>query len=390
MSSLLSGVSRRTLLKFVLVASSLSAIILAAGLSAGAYGGRSYSTTGNQWDASVYRPAIVKETWYHDNYVRNLEHKQAAFQVYQEHMDTHFRLLSREIDNQLQVMVQVPPAYPAPKLEGEDALTRTLNSITDDTVDFRLRDDVFFYNTVRRPEDCNNRLFVNHYAMQVEEPSSYTSLPLSASDYGRYYCIKVGLKVSKQGWDLIPWRVFVTERSVSSPGVGGSLADYPGFSRTVMQSTYYDWYGTDTVPNQATPERERYYRHLNENFSLYSRQTAGRLQLRIDLPDGFDISGRFDIKDFEIKKLEYVVVREAADCDRPAFESGATEHQNPMAAMSLDPEAEDYTDLYCLKITLRGERKWTSDRHPYRIFLVPERTTTATPTAGVDNTWRRL
>ena len=391
MSPLLSGVSRRALLKFVLVASSLLAIILAAGLSVGAYGGRSSSTVGNQQDASFYRPAVTQDTFYNDNYAGDdLEHKRERMQIYRQHIDDHFRLSTREMDNQLQLIVHIPSTYAAEKLEGEDALTRMHNAVADDTIDFQLRENMFFYNTVRRVEDCNNRLFLRHYAMQVEDPSTVFSLPLSASDYGRYYCIKIGLRVSQPGFNRIPWKVFVTERSVSSPGVGDSLADYPGFARTVMQSTSYDWYGSDLAGNQAMPERERYYRHLNENFSLYSRQTAGRLHLRIDLPDAFDIPGRPDIKDFEIKKLEYVVVRNAADCDRPAFESGVTEYQNPMAAMSLYPEAEDYTDLYCLKITLRGERKWSSDRHPYRIFLVPQRITTVAPTAGVGNIWRSL
>ena len=180
--------------------------------------------------------------------------------------------------------------------------------------------------------------------------------------------------------------MFVVDRPVSHPGAGDRLADFPGFSGTIMQSTYYDYFGGNLPPNDPTPLRERYYRHLNENFNLYSRQTDGRLQLRIGLPGSFAIPRRRpDIKKFEIKKLEHVVVGQAADCDRPAFKSGATEHEQPTTAMSLYPEAADYAKFYCLKITLRGKRAWTSDRHPYRIFLIPQRITTAAP--AVDGIW---
>lgn len=324
--------------------------------------------------------------WYH----RNSDRQEAAYQTYVDHMDSQFRLHSREVDNQLQVMINIPATMNTPIRNdcngcvGDDIV----NAINDNTTDFRLRDEYFFYNTVRQPQDCTSRLFTNHYNMIVTEPQTSMLLPLSASDYGRYYCFKVGLRVSLPGWDLIPWKIFVVEQPVRNPGHGDVLANFSNFSRTVMQSTYYDYsfsrMGNDARPN---PDREAYYRHLNDDFNLYARQAYGRFYLRLSLPGHFSMPGR-DINGFEIEKLEYKILHSKADCDRPAFEDGATELEQPTTSFSLAPENSQYGQFYCLKVTLEGDRSWSSNVHPYRIFLIPQSIDSGS--TAPDNVWRRF
>ena len=189
-------------------------------------------------EPNPFQQAQAQGSFYHW-YYRNTDRQEAAYQTYVDHMDSQFRLHSREVDNQLQVMINIPATMNTPIRNdcngcvGDDIV----NAINDNTTDFRLRDEYFFYNTVRQPQDCNNRLFTNHYNMIVTEPQTSMLLPLSASDYGRYYCFKVGLRVSLPGFDLIPWKIFVAEQPVRSPGHGDVLANFSNFSRTVMQST---------------------------------------------------------------------------------------------------------------------------------------------------------
>lgn len=335
----------------------------------------SAAETTNTSGDNAYRRAHTVDTWYHDNYVHT-DVQRKNFLVYQKHMDKHFHLLTRERDNQLQLMIRVPPSYRVKQ-------TRIFSDYH--TINFRLRTDLFFYNTVRRPSDCRDQLFLSHYAMSARSATNM-SLPLSASDYGRYYCFKIGLRVSTPGWDLIPYRVFVVDRAISSPGRGDKLADYPGFSRTVMQSTRYDYWSH--LSHQPTPQQERWYRHLNDHFNLYSRYTSGRLDLRLTLPPSFDSGALLkpSVKKFEIKKMEYVALSNASSCDRPAFESGSTVITNPTTSMSLTPPSGEYGPYYCLKVTLRGKRSLLRDKHPYRIFLVP----LEVGAIATDNIWQEL
>ena len=296
-----------------------------------------------------YQQAGAQYTFYH-YYHENLPHKQARYAEYVEHMDSHFRLQTREIDNQLQVMIHLPPRY---TVEPPQPKPPFMNY----TIDFRLkREDPILYNTVRDPADCSANLFIRHYAMNVEGPANTFSLPLSASDYGRYYCFKIGLRVGAPGFDLLPYKIFVIDRSVASGGLGDDLDDFPSFGRTVMQSTYYDYTLDRSIGNNPTERREDYYRHLNDNFNLYTRQANGRLDLRITLPDKLSIPGR-DIQSFELESLEYAVVQHKTECDRPAFEegAGAVEHEQPSLSISLSPPSQDYTFYYCLKSASRAK-----------------------------------
>ena len=288
-----------------------------------------------------------------------------------------------KIDNQLQVMVYLPPRYAAEHAQSKPPFMNY-------TIDFRLhREDPILYNTVRDPADCHANLFGQHYAMSVEDPTTSFSMPLSASDYGRYYCFKVRMKVSVPGFDLMPYKIFVVDRAVTSSGLGDNLNDFPSFGRTVMQSTYYDYTLDRHIGNNPTERREDYYRHLNDNFNLYTRQANGRLDLRITLPGYLSMPGR-DINDFELESLEYAIVRYKTECDRPAFEegAGAVEHEQPSLSMSLAPRSQDYTFYYCLKIGIKGERDWESDVHPYRVFLIPERINSASTTPQNATWWQ--
>ena len=143
-------------------------------------------------------------------------------------------------------------------------------------------------------------------------------------------------------------------------------------------------WGNDARPN---PNREAYYRHLNDNFNLYSRQAYGRIYLRLSLPGHFSMPGR-DINGFEIEKLEYKILQNKADCDRPAFEDGATELEQLTTSFSIAPENSQYGQFYCLKVTLEGERSWSRDVNPYRIFLIPQSINSGSTTP--DNVWRRF
>ena len=185
MTFTLSCLSRRALL-WVIV---LSAACLSAGfylavsmdssnLTAGA-ADESSADPSTLVAAGAFRPATVSWAWYSES-------DEIDLQVYKQHIDTHFRLLAREVGDQLELVIQMPPSY---------ASSKDLEWWKDSMISFHLRDD-FFYNTVRRPEDCNSRLFRGNYVMRVEEPSTQLFLPpFSASDRGRYYCVKIGLKV---------------------------------------------------------------------------------------------------------------------------------------------------------------------------------------------------
>ena len=317
-----------------------------------------------------YQQASAQYTYYNCSH-HNLEHKIAACAKYAEHMDNHFELQTREVDNQLQVMIHLPPTYTA----------------WNGTVDFQLRQEhPILYTTVRDPADCHANLFIQHYVMSVEDPASLFSLPLSASDYGRHYCFKVKLEVEKPGFNHVPYKVFVVNRAVTSSGLDDDLGNFPSFGRTVMQSTYYNYTFNRLNGNLPSTTREDYYRHLNDNFNLYTRQADGRLDLRITLPGHLSVPGR-DINDFELESLEYAVVQHKTECDRPAFEAGANavELEQPSLSMSLSPQSQDYTFYYCLKISITGEKDWKADVHPYRIFLIPERINSASTTP--DTTW---
>ena len=353
-----------------------AALLLAVLLLISLIGVSSLASSSIAEEPEPFQQAQGQESFYHW-YNRTTEIQKAGYQAHVDRMDNQFQLHSREVDNQLQVMINLPATTPtsSPYTSCDDdcpLLDDVINALTDDTIDFRLRDDYFFYNTVRQPQDCNNRLFTKHYNMIVADPETSMLLPLSASDYGRYYCFKVGVRVSKPSFDLFPWKIFVAEQPVQSPGHGDVLANFPNFSHTVMQSTYYHYSfnrgGNDANPN---PARENYYRHLNDNFNLYARQASGRFHLRVSLPGHFSMPGR-DINDFEIEKMEYKILQNKTGCDRPAFEDGAIELDQLTTSFSLLPENSQHGRFYCLKVSLKGERSWSRDVHPYRIFLIPQ------------------
>ena len=208
----------------------VATLLLVALLLISLMGVNSLAASSTEAEPNPYRQAQAQESFYHW-YHRNTVRQEAAYQTYVAHMDSQFRLHSREVDNQLQVMINIPATINTPLMDDCDGCVfdDIVNTINDDTTDFRLRDEYFFYNTVRQPQDCNNRLFTQHYNMIVADPQSSMLLPLSASDYGRYYCFKVGLRVSLPGWDLIPWKIFVVEQPVRNPGhgdVSGELFEF--------------------------------------------------------------------------------------------------------------------------------------------------------------------
>lgn len=328
-------------------------------------GADSSATTLAEPAPEPFRRAEVQSTFYH-YYNKHLAHRQPSYQAYVDHLDDEFRLLTREVDNQLEIEIEVPTSYPA----AEQAF-----GFNDKTVDFKLRDGQFFYNTVRQPQDCNNRLFSHHYNMSVDDLRPQLQLPLSASDYGRYYCFKVGLKVSLPGgFDLIPHRTFVVPQTVQSLGNGNASDNFPGFSRTIMQSTYYNYTSNRLQAHNHSSDRVAYYQHLNDHFNLYAQRLGPSFVLRISLPGHFAMPGR-DINNFSLKQIEYTTVANKLDCDRPAFSGDVTRHPRSHTSISLTPGAAAAGRFYCVKVSIKGDRSWSKDVNPYRIFLIPQQIT---------------
>ena len=375
MLSRINGKPCRAILKFTIPAAACLMIgwYLATGTSItslSAYPGGGPPEVQMQSAPAGFQTTTVQHTYY--KIYSKVYLKEGAYQTYGEHLDAHFKLFLREQNGQLRLSIAVPPEL------------RYVYSNDNGTANFRLRDELFF-NTVKAREDCTKNLFWKHHKMIFKDPEPEMSLPLAASDYGRYYCIKIRLNVDKPGWNFKPYKVFVADNPIVATGVDAHEGDYLDFSRTIMRSTYYD-YNHIWGSNRPSGARHHYYRHLNEHFTLYTRQADGRLDLRINLPDGVALPGTRNINDFELKSLEHVVVNRKADCDRQAFESGATSHDQPEISMSITPTSADYGLHYCFKAGIKGERSWASDFNPYRIFYVPRPTTMPAP----DGIWLGL
>ena len=308
-----------------------------------------------------WRHAEIQGTYYHLNNSVHGE-RRSYNEPYIAHLDEYFNLQTREVGEHLQVLVHIPHSM---------SYTNDLGDTGTMHFDFA-SDKSFYYNTVRQPSDCTSELFANHFNMQITEPRTSMSLPLAASDYGRYYCFKVRLSVNQPGWDRRPHRIFVAPISIRNAG-SENLSNYPNHARSITQSTYYSYYGNYWGSHEnPDPEQESYYRHLNNHFNLYTSQAAGQLNVQIVLPGYYAISGQTDITSFELLKIEYVPldISNRASCDRPLFDGNEVETvAEPTLAFSFDVDDADYGTSYCVKVSIRGERSWARDVHPYRIFL---------------------
>ena len=295
---------------------------------------------------------------------------------YVQHFETYFQLFVRERENHLELQIAVPPQL---RLESS-MLGVSLYT-------FSLR-DTLTYNTVNKPSDCQSSLFNDHYGYQVNNPAESMALPLAMSDYGRYYCFRIRLKVDKPGFNFGPYKIFAVNRQIQTMGVNNSvnhnINNSMGFSQSIMQSTYYDYnLNRFDGPNEQNDARDAYYNHINNYFNLYTHQTTNRLDLRIYKPTGIAMPGR-DMKYFELEKIEYTTVQERGDCGRAIFEQDVRQIDDmpttTPATISLTPAAVDHGLYYCLKIGLEGERSWAGNLHPYKIFFVSQRITSSPAT----------
>ncbi|MYB39684.1 hypothetical protein F4X86_00075 [Candidatus Saccharibacteria bacterium] len=328
-----------------------------------------------------YHTAADKYTYYNYQGNRDLTPGHtAANDAYAEHMDTHFKLFFKEEGGRLHISVNIPRAhYPA----GIDrsAWRYSLSGLGSNPTPMN---EAIVYSTVADPADCNNSSLSKYYRVP-EDLAAETSWPLEVSDYKRYYCIRVNLKVDKPGFDYQPHRTFLADRAIMADGLNEYLDDFPGFSRTINQDTHYDDSGW--FPNSGPSEfRNAYQSHLNNHFHLFSRYEDNELDLRFVLPGHFAIETGRDINDFSLEYIEYATVARRGDCDRDLFdddEVDTTRNDEPPLSVSLTPTAGDYGRYYCVKTGIKGERTMSFDFNSYRIFYVPQIMINPDP----DNVW---
>ena len=263
----------------------------------------------------------------------------------------------------MHISINVPHNYP-------DGWRYSLTGLSGNTAPLR---EAITYNTVADPADCGASL--SKYYKVPENLAAETSWPLAASDYGRYYCIKVNLRVYKPSYDYRPYRVFLTDRTIVADGLNEYSDDFPDFSQTINQDTHYDDSVWVPPANRDYEFRDAYQAHLNNHFHLFSRYEGGTLDLRLVLPGHFAIANWRDINDFSLEYIEYATVTDRNDCDRDLFGgdgNDVTRDDNPTLSTSLTPAAGDYGRYYCIKVGIKGERTMSFDYSPYRVFYVPQ------------------
>ena len=326
--------------------------------------------------------------------------KQDNYTTHTKHFDTHFRLLTRQLENHLEVAILLPPTYEEKYSEenfNDDDNPNQTTSITAAVIDalseakkavsFQFSGDfAILYNTVADRTDCRNQLFVGNYSMGFKQSSQFLQIPLSASDYGRYYCFRVRLQIEKQGFDSISHKIFITKNPISHISSNSAKTN---LKQTIVRDTYYDYTFNRLQWTRPNQERTNYYRHLNDNFKLHAFQTNQQLKLEVTLPGKLALAGRTDIKHFKLESLTYIAVNQPTECTRSAFKKETLDViNNPPLRLNLIPAKQSYGLYYCFKLSLKGVRNWAFDKHPYRIFLLPERINSQSTTP--DDIWQVL
>ena len=313
-----------------------------------------------------FEPARFVGSNYHF-YPVNKHIKHRAIMIgYRQHLNTYWNLSTKESAGQLEVKMNIPPVH-----EGYT---------------FNLRN--FRYKTVSRIDDCQINVFSGRYSSRLENPQTSISIPLTATDYDRYYCFNIDLHVEKSSSDFYPWGVFVVERTVQYQL---RMPDLPGLTQAVKQDTYYD-YGTglsrlDYGGNDIN--KDRYYNHLNHYFTLHTRRINDHLYLRLNLPGRLDLEDAKDINDFFLERVDYKTVTSRDDCNWIAFEGSADIDRFPYlsTSMLLDLDSSSNGLYYCLKVSLKGDISMRRDEHPYRIFFVPQQINEDQDTANEDSNY---
>lgn len=270
--------------------------------------------------------------------------------AYIEHLETQFRLYTKEEHGQLKIKIAAPLDFQY--------------KTTSRGWEFSISE--IRYNTVANPLDCQKNLFANNYSHGITELNSFTSLPLVSSDYSRYFCFMIRLKVNKPGWDFRPAKTFAVNQPISTTSTDRHLSNPEGFSQAIMQSTYYNYKVGLIGNNNHSEKRDAYYNHLNEHFNLYAKPFISRVDLQITLPPAFEMTGSPDIRSFNLKKIEYALVNGRDDCNRNLFKGSTNRVSHPELTMSL-PQS---TQGYCFKVSVKGEKRFTKDVNPYKIFFI--------------------
>ena len=297
---------------------------------------------------------------------------------YGQHLDTYFQLYVKEEEGRLRLYI---PNIPTIQMQT------TLNKVQ---YDIGVKD--VEYNTVTQPDDCSLELFLDNYDHDLDyQQGAANYLSLNSSDYNRYYCFKVTLDVERRlRRNPNPRRIFVVRQPIAAASVINDLDDFPGFSQTVMQNTYYHY--QPGIFQGSLSFRSDYYHHLDNHFNLYYRQQVdGRFALQIRKPSGLVVNQMRDIRPFSLEKFNYTTVVQQSDCDRSAFEDSPRE-RTPSSSFSLSPISGDLGRYYCLKVGIQSAIPGRRDLHPYRIFFIPQeiRQSDSLPTSATSRHRARL